>query len=652
GAAYDSTHGKSGFDLAASIFAISLGGEAMARGAKWHDHRKAVEDAVRRSGTTPESRAEAEQVFIAEAKKAHARKATIEVMAAIDAASDGRAFGGDGKMTADMQAFVHRAMTPGVDKDGNTTEAYSRAWTTKKKDAFLREINGGKAVPAKMRKALDLLDAASEVAGEQVKEAVDKFKAATDKQLKEGVEQLQGEEAVQNTPAVATLPGNGGVDVNPATLSREHLGELVGRFLSDSPKMGDADISKELRAVFLGEEVEGADENIVAALNGIAKRCTSAFEFLSFLDAYAASCDAELKTRTTEKTRADRVNYYGFQHVGTLARPDTNYERFTRLAYLAGTRDRRSLGVLTDEQRVKMQTMLGKIFAGTQVQFGGVPAWASAEAQAAIERGEVNGLYSSGKVWISDDAFVGTGLHEAVWHATWAWAKQSAPELYKQMQSYVRNAPRWLREQIAQDYAGKSGVSFDEIADEIGAFLFENEFEGDFLNTLNTESRSWWDGLRKVFGKAFKKLRGNAEGTTNPHAAVRELMQDFLNGETVAESGSVASQAERYSAAAAAAMNRTGDIPDGKSPREVAERIEANNKVSVTGTLSEEAGSALNAWMNDGKNISRRNLAKALLESVSEEARKFETSDGEECELTASGIADVLQHLSAKNENL
>jgi len=705
---WDSSFGKDGFDLAASVFAISLGGQAMARGVKWLDHRKAVEAAVRRSGASPESRAEAEQIFIAEAKNAYARKATLEVMAAIDNASDGRAFGGDGKLTADMQAFVHRAMIPTVDENGNATEVYDRAWNTKKKDAFLRSINGGKSVSSKMREALDLLDAASEVAGEQVKEAVDKFKAATDKQLNEGVEQLQGKEAEQDAFANATLPGNGGVDVNPATLSREHLGELVGRFLESSPKMGDADISKELRAVFMGEDAEGADENVIAALNGIAKRCTSAFEFLSFLDAYAAGCDANLKTRTNAKTRAARVLYYGFQHVGTLARPDTNYERFMRLAYFAGTQNRRSLGTLTDEQRGKMQTMLGKIFAGTQVQLGGIPAWASAEAQAAIARGEINGAYASGKVWIADDAFVGTGLHEVVWHATWAWAKQSAPELYKQMQSYVRNAPRWLREQIAQDYAGKSGVSFDEISDEIGAFMFENEFEGDFLNGLNKESRSWWDGLQKTFGKAFKKLRGN-EKTGDAHDAVRELMKGFLDGEmkgdlrggpveseitdsarryyaeaeggahfdTSAHSGKSLLKPhrtpynsenmqmtetvlpdnqrvdvvgltpinwERYSAAAAA-MNRTGDIPDGKSPREVAERIEANNKVSVTGMLSEEIRKAADAWCETAATSARRALAGKMLAVIPEGNREVDLPDGRVVEITSNGIANILQHM-------
>ena len=139
---------------------------------------------------------------------------------------------------------------------------------------------------------------------------------------------------------------------------------------------------------------------------------------------------------------------------------------------------RAPIGALSEAQRGKMAPMTGKIFAGTEVRFGGpVPEWASAGAKIAAENGEINGIYVPGKAWISDSSFVGTGLHEAVWHSTWNWAKQSAPDLFKKMEEFAAKAPRWLREEVAGAYE----TDFDVSTDEIGAFLFENEFEEEFL---------------------------------------------------------------------------------------------------------------------------------------------------------------------------
>ena len=121
----------------------------------------------------------------------------------------------------------------------------------------------------------------------------------------------------------------------------------------------------------------------------------------------------------------------------------------------------------------------------------------------------------------------------------------------------------------------------------------------------------WFDGVKNLFKKAFAKMRGKKpEGDAEwkdltAHDAVRELMAEFLDGaeNTQASAANEKQGGERFSAAAAAAMNRSGGIPDGKTPKEVAAGVEANNKVSVTGVLPDGVIPALKEWTEGGKNV-------------------------------------------------
>ncbi|MBR5621907.1 MAG: hypothetical protein IKW49_01830 [Opitutales bacterium] len=570
-------------------------------------------------------------------------RATYQALYALDSATDANALTKSGeKLTLAPDAFVNRVMLG--DEDG---VRYDPEWGTNEKKEFLREKagDGGIKVNKELIRGLDILSTASEIAAKNIKLRV----AEAQKNDAEGID-FAGETS-----------NEGAEEHGAILLSDDVVRELSAGFLSRKYDMGDADITKEVENTFMGGQHENVDENVVKALQGIRERALTPYQFSAALDAYARSCAPDLRTRTTAENRADRLGFFGISHAGVLSDPDSGFDVYTRDRYMVQSSPvyRAPIFALSEAQRSKMASMLGKIFVGTEVQIGGpVPEWASAGAKIAAENGEINGIYVPGKAWISDSSFVGTGLHEAVWHATWNWAKQSAPDLFKKMEEFAAKAPRWLREEVAGAYE----TDFDVSTDEIGAFLFENEFEEEFLEKLvqDKEASGWFDGVKNLFKKAFSKMRGKKpDGDAEwkemtAHDAVRELMAEFLDGaeNTQAPAANEKQGGERFSAAAAAAMNRSGGIPDGKTPKEVAAGIEANNKAVVTGALPQNVESAFLEWIRLGTNQSRRLLAKEVYASIPDEKRVFQTKDGRQVVLTSKGIADVLQHLSARDERL
>ena len=688
----ESVSGKSGTDLAGTILAVSVAGHGAAKGVSYSRHISAVRAYAEEAGIDPKHKAEAEAAYNAMLKRQYAFATTLRTLGAIDAASDGRALGADGKVSGDMTAFVHRVMLPGVGEDGKATAAYSRHWDAARKAEFLKDKNGGKAVPSAMTKAFDLLDATQEVAAERVKEA-QKFAEAAKKRVQAAMDAEFGPgtaEETEGTRRTEEADSEGAESGSASPLSADHLAELTKRFLAEGREMGDADISAELRAAFCGETGTQVDAATVDALKGMAGRCTSAFEFLSVLDAYADSCAKDLKTRTTAQTKAARVTYYGLQHAGVLANPTGGYANVIRFAYSGGIAARTRAAALTEAQKSRMGKMFARAFPGVEVQFGGVPEWASAESRRAIEDGVVNGLYAPGKIWISESAFVGTGLHEAVWHGTWAACRAAAEaysaggeasadksmkrmaELYRQMKEYARRAPGWLKDEIARGYADKADVDYEEVCEEIGAFLFENEFEGDFLRDLDSATRTWWNGLKGKFKEAFGAVV-ETEGA-DAHDAVRELMKAFEEGRGVKseESGNTSggfsgengrgskyssgngmgtrsafSEGERWSAPPP--IQWTGGVPESeKSLSETVAGIERNNSVKVSGTISENLRNSVKIWKREDTSKARRALASAILSEV--ENPRATLSDGRRFELTSKGLSEALNHATKLRE--
>ena len=222
----------------------------------------------------------------------------------------------------------------------------------------------------------------------------------------------------------------------------------------------------------------------------------------------------------------------------------------------------------------------------------------------------------------------------------------------------------------ARGYADKAEVDYEEVYEEIGAFLFENEFEGDFLRDLDSATRTWWNGLKGKFKEAFGAV-GGTEGA-DAHDAVRELMKAFEEGRGVkseegteggntsvgfsGENGrgseyssgngmgtrSAFEEGERWSAAA---MNRTGTIPDGKSLQEVVSGIMQNNSVSVKGNLSKDVSAVADFWSETSSTSARRALSGVLLAAIPEEMRSVKLKDGRVVEITLNGIANILQHM-------
>ena len=151
-----------------------------------------------------------------------------------------------------------------------------------------------------------------------------------------------------------------------------------------------------------------------------------------------------------------------------------------------------------------------------------------------------------------------------------------------------------------------------------------------------------------------KKPEGDAEWKDlTAHDAVRELMADFLDGveNTQVPATNDEQGGERFSAAAAAAMNRSGGIPGGKTPKEVAAGIEANNKVTVTGALPESILNVADEWSKSGATSVRRALAGKLLSEIPVEKRNVKIFDGREVKITSNGISNILQHMpNTKNK--
>lgn len=241
----------------------------------------------------------------------------------------------------------------------------------------------------------------------------------------------------------------------------------------------------------------------------------------------------------------------------------------------------------------------------------------------------------------------------------------------------------------ARGYADKAEVDYEEVCEEIGAFLFENEFEGDFLRDLDSATRTWWNGLKGKFKEAFGAV-GGTEGA-DAHDAVRELMKAFEEGRGVnseegtegtagtsvteeerTESGNTSGgfsgengrgnvylsgngmgtrsafeEGERWSAPPP--IQWTGGVPESeKSLSETVAGIERNNSVKVSGTISENVRSKLSGWYKFHGSKARRDLASAILSEV--ENPRATLSDGRRFELTSKGLSEALDHATKLRE--
>ncbi len=599
------------------------------------------------------SGAEKEQIYMGMVRQAFGAQATARFMSALDDAGDKkatrRAKGEKGLFpTLDTSSFVMRVMGD----DAQTR--YDPTWSAEQKESHIRKIaeETGVKFDKRMVKGFDVLARASEAALAQVKERVRVAQRAEQK-LKEAEAETKAEtenggnaapapqnsENADNTipmpkpaQAASTTRGDGQGSAKPGrTLTDENVSEVVQRFISrHGDALGDADISNELRELFLPKpEKDGKpkprtvspkknpkhkkpktkanvetqesvelDENVMNALKGLRARAYSAFQFESALEAYAESCRKDLQTRTSKETRAERLGFYAAKHAG-VTNGVGSFAEFVRYSWEARAEDRNrvEMSALTEKGRVKLIRMMKKLF-GIELEIGAVPSWASAADRAKIVRGEVNGIFDGDRAWVSDvNGLVGTTLHEAVWHNVWAQCAKARAKLellgdrvtpeekerleklaalgYK-MKEYVANVPQWLRDRVAAEYGygERGGAEVAEVLEEVGAFLFETEFEQELLDELDDASHKWWTKVRGLFAKAFPLVTGRgaddeasferAGGLSDAHAAMREMMDAVLasDGEEAVGVGEEGEEGdEKYS-------RRRSGTENAKNPRE------------------------------------------------------------------------------------
>ncbi|MGN0884751.1 MAG: hypothetical protein ACI4P6_06090 [Candidatus Spyradosoma sp.] len=149
--------------------------------------------------------------------------------------------------------------------------------------------------------------------------------------------------------------------------------------------------------------------------------------------------------------------------------------------------------------------------------------------------------------------------------------------------AYVANVPQWLRDRVAAEYGygERGGAEVAEVLEEVGAFLFETEFEQELLDELDDASHKWWTKVRGLFAKAFSLVTGRgadedgeaslerAGGLSDAHAAMREMMDAVLasDGEEAVGVGEEGEEGdEKYS-------RRRSGTENAKNPREASPAI-------------------------------------------------------------------------------
>ncbi len=55
---------------------------------------------------------------------------------------------------------------------------------------------------------------------------------------------------------------------------------------------------------------------------------------------------------------------------------------------------------------------------------------------------------ATGEIVVRENSWIDTVLHELGWHATYAWARDNAPELFAKMREYAEKAPQEVKDAV------------------------------------------------------------------------------------------------------------------------------------------------------------------------------------------------------------
>jgi len=161
-----------------------------------------------------------------------------------------------------------------------------------------------------------------------------------------------------------------------------------------------------------------------------------------------------------------------------------------------------------------------------------------------IEKGgEPIGWYNrkTGEVClVKGKADITTLCHELGWHATYHWAEKNAPELFKKMRQYAKEAPESVNALVKERYGEK--LDEDVLLDEIGAERFtEEDIEKIKDSVKKEESIGWFRKVKSSIGKIYGALKTafsskSAPATisdSKPKDVIRRLVEAMIGGKGV-----------------------------------------------------------------------------------------------------------------------
>lgn len=166
-----------------------------------------------------------------------------------------------------------------------------------------------------------------------------------------------------------------------------------------------------------------------------------------------------------------------------------------------------------------------------------------------IEKGgEPVGWYNrkTGEVClVKGKADITTLCHELGWHATYHWAEKNAPELFKKMRQYAKEAPEAVAAIVKERY----GETLDEdvLLDEIGAERFtEEDIEKIKDSVKKKESLGWFRKIKSSIGKIYGAMKmafspnaaakpddGMSLSKSKPKDVIRKIVEAMVHGKGV-----------------------------------------------------------------------------------------------------------------------
>jgi len=214
--------------------------------------------------------------------------------------------------------------------------------------------------------------------------------------------------------------------------------------------------------------------------------------------------------------------------------------------------------LLSKDDTLLLKKLLGGWIDGVNVnvlndtEFDEVLANSQIQGEQIFDNGEIIGLYdeTTGQVYVRENSRVDTIVHELGGHATWQWAKENEPALFKKLEAAAKNAPESVKKIVRERYG--NNLPEDVFLKECFAVMWEADLTGSTEALLkNAKEQTWWDKLKALFVKAWRAcVRGfkgragdlNIDDISNltPEEAVSALQEAFMNGKRLGAARTVA----------------------------------------------------------------------------------------------------------------